>query len=152
MTTKRFRAVVGGDEGERPLFELPFDAKEVFGSARAPVVATVNKVSWRTTVAVYGGKHYVGMRRELREKAGVEMGETVSVTLESDDAPRTVEVPSEFLAALRRSPAAKKAFDRLSFTHRREYVEWITGAKKEETRSRRLSKAVTMLEDGKKEP
>lgn len=151
MAAKRFKAVLGA-RGSGGLIEVPFDVKATFGSARAPVIATVNGVTWRTTVATYGGKYYVGMRRELREQAGVDDGDSVAVTLAPDDAPRTVEVPEDLAAALKRSPRAGRTFDGLSFTHRREYVEWITGAKKEETRRRRIEKAVGMLEEGTKSP
>lgn len=152
MAKKRFKGVLGGRASGGFLVEVPFDVKETFGSARAPVVATVNEVTWRTTVSTYGGKYYVGMRRELREQAGVDDGDTITVTLESDDAPRTVDVPPELKKALAKRPRARAAFDSLSFTHRREYVEWITGAKREDTRVRRLDKALTMLEEGRKEP
>jgi Bacteriocin-protection, YdeI or OmpD-Associated/Domain of unknown function (DUF1905) len=135
--------------GTGAVVEVPFDVKQVFGSARAPVVATVDDVTWRTTVATYGGKYYIGIRRELRDEAGVEVGDEIRLTIESDDSPRTVDVPPDLATALKRDPTANEAFERLSFTHRREYVEWITGAKKDDTRLRRVEKAVEMLREGK---
>ena len=72
--------------------------------------------------------------------------------LELEDEPRTVEVPEEFQAALAADAEAKAAFEGLSFTHRREYVEWVTGAKREETRRARLERAVGMLRDGVRHP
>jgi uncharacterized protein YdeI (YjbR/CyaY-like superfamily) len=72
--------------------------------------------------------------------------------LELDDEPRTVEVPEELQAALAADDAARAAFDGLSYTHRREYVEWVTGAKREETRRARLERAVGMLRDGVRHP
>jgi hypothetical protein len=76
-----FEAVVE-TEGPGAFVEVPFDVKAEFGRARAPVTATVNDHSWPTTVAVYGGRYYVGLRREVREAAGVKPGDSVSVTLE----------------------------------------------------------------------
>jgi bifunctional DNA-binding transcriptional regulator/antitoxin component of YhaV-PrlF toxin-antitoxin module len=149
---RSFRGVLRSADRGGFVVEVPFDVKEVFGSARSPVTVTVKDVTWRTTVATYGGRYYVGIRRELREKAGIHEGDTISMTVESDDAPRTLAVPAELKIALTASPSAKKNFDALSFTHQKEYVEWITGAKKEETRLRRVGKAVAMLEEGKKTP
>jgi len=91
----RFSAVLGGDDGERPTVELPFDAKERYGKTRAPVRGRVNGVEFRTTVAV---------------------------------------------------------FEALSYTHRREYAEWIAQAKREGTRERRAAKALEMLKAGTRHP
>ncbi|WP_052487223.1 YdeI/OmpD-associated family protein [Gordoniibacillus kamchatkensis] len=66
------------------------------------------------------------------------------------DKPRVVEVPDDFQAALSRSPAAKALFDSIAYTHKKEYVTWITEAKKAETRENRIAKAIEMLESGKK--
>jgi Bacteriocin-protection, YdeI or OmpD-Associated/Domain of unknown function (DUF1905) len=147
-----FRAILGGDEGERPTLELPFDAKARFGMARAPVRGTVNGIPFRTTVAVYDGVYLIGFNKELRAKAGIELGDVVAVELQRDDEPRVVEVPPKLSAALGEDDRAQAVFDALSFTHRREYAEWISGAKREETRERRVRKAVTMLRDGQKHP
>ncbi len=147
-----FRAILGGDEGERPTLELPFDAKARFGKGRAPVRGTVNGTPFRTTVAVYGGVYLIGFNKELRGKAGIELGDEVAVELERDDEPRVVEVPPQLSAALGEDDRAQAVFDALSFTHRREYAEWISGAKREETRERRVRKAVAMLREGQKHP
>ena len=147
MAKKSFTATLGA-RGSAGLVEVPFDVKEVFGAARPPVNATVNGVSWRTTVSTYGGKYYVGIRKELRDKAGIEDGDRVRVTIESDEAPRTVDPPPDLRKALRKSTAARQRFDKLSFTHRREFVEWIEDAKKEDTRERRINKTIEMLEQG----
>ena len=149
---ERFRAILGGDEGERPTLKLPFDAKARFGKARAPVRGTVNGTPFRTTVAVYGGLYLIGFNKELRGKAGIELGDEVAVELERDDEPRVVEVPPQLSAALEEDDQAQAVFDALSFTHRREYAEWISGAKREETRERRVRRAVTMLREGQKHP
>ena len=138
--------------GSGTLLEVPFDARAVFGKARAPVRGTVNGYPFRTTVAVYGGRHFLGFRREIREAAGFDDGDRLSIVLELDDAPRTVEVPEELQAALVADDAAKAAFEGLSYTHRREYVEWVSGAKREETRRARLERAVGMLRSGVRHP
>jgi Bacteriocin-protection, YdeI or OmpD-Associated/Domain of unknown function (DUF1905) len=149
---ERFAAVLGGDEGERPTVQLPFDARERFGKARAPVRGTVAGASFRTTVAAYGGRYYVGFNKQVRERANIAIGDEVDVTLELDDEPRTVVVPPHLAAALDSDPKAKAEFERLSYTHRREYAEWISEAKREETRVRRADKALAMLREGVRSP
>jgi hypothetical protein len=145
---ERFAAVLGGDEGERPTVELPFDPRERFGKARAPVRGTVAGASFQTTVAVYGGRYYVGFNKRVRDRANIAIGEEVDVTIELDDEPRTVDVPPLLASALDRDAQAKAEFERLSYTHRREYAEWISEAKREETRVRRADKALAMLREG----
>jgi bifunctional DNA-binding transcriptional regulator/antitoxin component of YhaV-PrlF toxin-antitoxin module len=147
-----FNAVLGGAEGEGPTVELPFDAKERFGKVRAPVRGTVNGAEFRTTVAVYGGVQLIGFNKDIRERAGIAIGDEVEVRLERDDEPRTVAVPAALAAALEEDGEAKAAFEGLSYTHRREYAEWIADAKREETRERRVAKAVEMLHDGVRSP
>jgi len=120
--------------------------------ARAPVRGTVNGHPFRTTVAVYGGRYFLGFRREIREAAGFGDGDRLSVVLELDDEPRTVDLPAELEAVLAADSEARAAFDRLSYTHRREYAEWVTGAKREETRRARLERTAAMLRDGVKHP
>lgn len=74
------------------------------------------------------------------------------IEIERDDAPREVDVPAELSAALAKDAEAAGVFDSLSFTHRKEYARWIAEAKKEETRERRVTKAVEMLREGVKHP
>jgi bifunctional DNA-binding transcriptional regulator/antitoxin component of YhaV-PrlF toxin-antitoxin module len=149
---ERFTATLPEDETAPPLVEVPFDVKERWGKARAPVLVRVNGVELRTTVAVYEGRYYVGFRKEIRERAGIGPGDEVTVELEPDDAPREVEVPPALGEALASDADAQAAYDALSFTHRREYAEWVVGAKKDETRDRRVARAVEMLRDGVKHP
>lgn len=144
---ERFSAILGGDDGEHPTVEVPFDVKERYGRARAPVRGTVDGTEFRTTVAVYGGRYYLGFAKELRERAGIEIGDEVEITVDLDREPRTVEVPAALAAALERDSKAKASFDALSFTHRREYASWIAEAKRKDTRERRARNAVAMLRE-----
>jgi Bacteriocin-protection, YdeI or OmpD-Associated/Domain of unknown function (DUF1905) len=148
----RFTAILGGEEGESPTVVLPFDPRERFGTARAPVRGRVNGTEFRTTVAVYSGIPLIGFNATLRQRAGIAIGDEVTVELELDDEPRTVEVPPPLRRALDEHAEAKAAFERLSYTHRREYAEWIAEAKREETRERRVGKAIEMLETGVRHP
>ncbi len=147
-----FEAVLGGKSGDRPLVELPFDVRAAFGSARPKVKVTVNRVVLRTTVAVYGGRSYVGFREEIRRAAGIEVGDKIRVKVEADREPREVRVPAALARALKSDPAARRAYESLSFTHRKEYAEWVGSAKKAETAARRVDRALSMLRNGTKSP
>src|SRR5687767_10572529 len=140
MSVHRFETVLGAEDSG-VFIEVPLDVPAVFGRARAPVRGTINGHPFRGTVAVYGGRYYLPVNRTLREAAGVAAGAVV-VELEPDDQPRTVEPPEDLAAALAADTEAKAAFDGLSFTHQREYAEWVAEAKRAETRRRRVEQAV----------
>ena len=122
------------------------------GAKRFPVRATVNGYEWRTSVSRMRGEFLLGLNREVRAAAAVEAGQTVEVVLALDDEPREVEVPPPLAAALDGDPAAKAAFHALAFTHRKEFARWIEEAKRDETRDRRVGKALEMLRPGVKAP
>ena len=144
MAEARFQATIE-TEGSGTFVDVPLDVPAVFGRVRAPVVVTVNGHAWRSTVMRYGDRHFLPFNRTNREAAGVAAGDTVSVALASDDAPRTVEVPDDLAAALDAAPGARVAFDACSFSHRREWVEWVSGAKRPETRERRVRGVVEQV-------
>jgi hypothetical protein len=132
--------------------EVPFDAKEVFGQARPPVRGTVNGTPLRSRLSVYGGRTYLGLRSEIRSAAGIEVGDSVEVVLELDDSPREVDVPPALAAGLEQDADARAAFEALSFSHRREYADWVASAKRDETRERRVDRALEMLRARVKHP
>ena len=142
-----FRTTLRGEpgKGDIALIEVPGDVRAVFGKARPPVRATLGKYTFRTTIAVYGGKSYVGVRKSHRDAGKLAPGQSVAVVLELDDEPRTVTPPKELAAALKKDARARAAWDALSFTHQREHAEAIESAKKPETRARRVEKALAML-------
>jgi hypothetical protein len=119
------------------------------GAKRFPVVATVNGYTWRTSVARMGGEFLLGLSREVRDGAGVRAGDEAEVTIELDRAPREIEVPEVLAAALAADPQAAALFERMAFTHRKEYARWIAEAKRAETRQRRVAQALEMIRAGK---
>lgn len=141
---KRYRTTIVRD-GSACFIPVPFDPKAVFGKVRAPVVVRLGGHSYRSTIAAMGGTVCVPLRRSNREAAGLEGGETVTVELELDSSPREVAPPADLVAALRAAPPAWERWRQLSFTHQREHVEAIEGAKRPETRARRIANAVAML-------
>lgn len=146
--TERFSATLAeAGRGGGRWIEVPFDGHEAFGQARPPVRGTVNGAAFRSRLSVYGGKTYLGLRRELREAAGIEVGDRVDVVLELDDAPREAELPAALADALAGDEKARTVFEGLAFTHRREYAEWIAEAKREQTRERRVATALDQLRE-----
>ncbi|HEY5197575.1 MAG TPA: YdeI/OmpD-associated family protein [Solirubrobacteraceae bacterium] len=119
------------------------------GAKRFPVRATVNGYVWRTTITRMRGEFLLGLSRAVREAAGVDAGDTVEVELALDTAPREVDVPEALSEALAGDPIAAAAFVGLAFTHRKEYARWIDEAKRDETRLRRIARALEMLHEGK---
>jgi hypothetical protein len=128
---------------------VPVDLKELYGRARPPLRVTIRGHTWRTTPGVYGGVAYIGLNKGVRAAAGVDAGDRVRVAMELDSELRTVDVPDDLRSALAKDPVAHTAFDKLSFTHRREYVEWVEGAKRSETRTRRIAVTVADVREGK---
>jgi Bacteriocin-protection, YdeI or OmpD-Associated/Domain of unknown function (DUF1905) len=140
----RFDAVIGA-EGEATFIPVPLDVPAVFGRVRAPVRVTLGGHTWRSTVMRYGTDYVLPLSRANREAAGVQAGDAVTVALAADEEPRTVAVPDDLAAALDAAPGARGAFDGCSFSHRREWVEWVTEAKRPETRERRVRGVVEQV-------
>ena len=134
--------------GNGRVIALPLDVRGEFGAVRVPVRVTINGHTFRTTTMRYADVDYIGLNREVRAAAGVEAGEAVTVELERDIEPRKVEVPVELAEALAGDAAARESFERLSYTHRKEYAGWIADAKRDDTRSRRLARVLEMLRAG----
>jgi hypothetical protein len=141
---RKFQAKLGTELHDL-FFEVPFDVKKEFGRARPPVSVTINGYRYRSTVSVYGGRYYVPVRREHREAAGLRTGDVLDIVLELDAEPRVVEAPAELAAALAKNATARKAWEKLSYSHRKEHADAILEAKKPETRERRVRKAIEML-------
>ena len=124
---------------------VPFDPKAVFGKVRAPVQVTINGYSFRSTIARMGGKTFIPLRKSNREAAAVEAGERVEVKISADTEPRVVEVPADLAEALKAKPALWERWSELSYTKQRECVESVLGAKKPETRARRIARIVELV-------
>ncbi len=125
---------------------IPDDVVAQLGGKRVPVVVTLDGgYSYRNTTAVMGGLNLVGLSAEHRAASGYAGGETVEVTIERDDAPREVEVPEALATALAADPIAAASWEKLAYSHRKEHARAITEAKAEETRARRVEKAIAML-------
>lgn len=96
--------------------------------------------------------HFIGLTQKVRSAIGKNPGDNVHVVIKQDVEPRTVEVPEDFKIFLDENPVVKELFEKLSFTNRKEYVQWIIGAKKQETRERRLRESIDKIAKGIKRP
>lgn len=148
MAAKRFTVELERVGKTATMFRVPFDLKEAFGRARPPVRITIRGHTWRTTPGVYDGLGLVVVNRAAKAATGVDAPDRVDVTMELDTEPRTVTVPPDLRTALAEAPNAKAAFAGMSFTHRREYVEWVEEAKRPETRTRRIANTVERVRAG----
>ena len=148
MAAKRFTVTLERVGKTATMFRVPFDLEEAFGRARPPVLVTIRDHTWRTTPGVYEGVGHIVVNRSVKAATGVDAPERVQVTMEVDTKPRTVTVPRDLAEALADDAAAKAAFGALSFTHRREYVEWVEEAKRPETRERRIAGTVERVKKG----
>lgn len=155
MKKYRFTAAIQpasvGSGGAYVLF--PYDVEKEFGTrGRVAVHATFDGVPYSGSLIRYGNpQHMLCVLKSVRGQLGKGVGDSVSVEVWKDQAERKVDVPPE-LAKLLKKERLTETFDKLSFTHRKEYCRWITEAKREETRQARLSKAVDMLRAGIKTP
>ena len=131
------------------MFRVPFDLKHAFGRARPPVRVTIRGHTWRTTPGVDDGVGHIVVNRDVKAATGVDAGDRVRVTIDLDSEPRTVRVPTDLRAALAEDGSADAAFARMSYTHRREYVEWVEEAERPETRARRVAGTVELVRAGK---
>jgi hypothetical protein len=146
-----FRATVELNGKTATGIEVPEEVVAALGAGqRPPVVVTINGYSYRTTVARMGGRFLVGINAEHRANAGVCAGEHVDVRIVTDTEPREVAVPGDLSAALAKDAEASAAFERLSYTHRKEWVRWVEEAKRQETRETRVAKTVEQLREGKR--
>ena len=110
---------------------------------------TINGKTYRSSIAAMGGRFMIGVSAVNRELTGVAAGDVVDVAVEVDDAPRQVDVPEDFAAALADVPAAKRFFDELSYIQQSWFVTGIEDAKTDATRQRRIATAVERLASGR---
>jgi hypothetical protein len=128
-------------------YEVPASVVEQLGKGkRPPVKVTIGKYSYRSTVMPMGGVYMLPLAAEHRIAAGVSANQEIEVTLELDTAERTVTIPADLATAMRKAAGTRAAFDGLSYTRRKEMVLAVEGAKQEETRLRRIAKAIAELQ------
>jgi hypothetical protein len=142
--------IVAPPRGQGALVVMPEETVTIFGTrARVPVRATFDGIPYRGSAVPMGdGRFGLGITKAIRDAAGIGIGDTVQVVVERDSEERTVELPDDLAAALRAARLDER-FAALPYTHRREYVKWITAAKRDTTRAGRVAKAIVMVSEGK---
>jgi hypothetical protein len=153
MKTYKFKARIEAATLGGTCIYFPYDVEKEFGTkGRIPVKATFDGVPYSGSMVKYGApQHMLGILKGIREQIGKGPGDMVEVTIEKDESARTVELPAEFEKLLKKEKVWL-AFDKLAYTHKKEYIRWITEAKRDETRANRLAKSVEMLRNGVKTP
>jgi len=146
----RFRTTIQQGDKTATGIQVPEEVVEALGSGRRPAVrVTINGYTYRSSVAVLGGRYMVGVSAAHRAGAGVAGGDEVDVDIELDAAPREVTVPADLAAALDAEPEARRTFDGLSYSNKSWHVLQVEGAKTDETRQRRIARSVDILRQGR---
>src|SRR5258706_16324086 len=146
-----FTAPIKNAGGGGAYVEVPFDVEKVFGSKRPKVKALIEGVPYRGTLVRMGSEcHMLPVLKDIREQIDKDFGDEVKITVEPDIEPRLVEIPKDLLKQFKKDKDAKAFFDKLAYTHQKEYAKWIEEAKREETRQNRVMKTIEMLKKGKR--
>ena len=151
MSVYKFEAALERPDmrGAWTFVRIPFSVAEEFGvKGQVPVKGTINGIAYENFLLPQGeGVHILVVKKEIRDRAGVDAGDVAEVTLERESGPRTVEVPTELAEALKSQPGALQIFDGLSYSHRKAYCDHVGQAKRADTRVRRASRCVELLLD-----
>lgn len=154
MVKQSFEAVIKRHDPGWHYIDMPFDVREQFGSSsRISVNASIDGFCYSTSLIPGAAGHYMVISQEMRDAAGKDLGDTLSVTLDVEDRPREMAVPADIQQALKKNSVACERFTTLAYAHRKRYTEWIKAAKKPETRVKRISRLVEEMaseEKGKK--
>jgi Bacteriocin-protection, YdeI or OmpD-Associated/Domain of unknown function (DUF1905) len=149
---KEFEVVVDSDERGRVFIVLPFDPSAEWGSKRRHYVrGEVAGAAFEGSLGSRGGKAFMPLNKELRERGGIEPGARVTVRMEPADEAPSADVPPELEQALGGDAEARRFFDGLSTFYRNQYAEWVAGAKQAETRESRAEQVRSLLREGKKQ-
>ena len=147
----RFRTTVELGGRTATGMQVPPEVVDGLGAGKKPaVLVTIGSHTYRSTIASRGGVYLLPLSAENRAAAGVAAGDDVEVAVELDTEPREVAVPDDLAAALADDDAARTEFERLPYSHQLRHVLAIEGAKAEDTRRRRVTKAIEMLREGRR--
>jgi len=130
--------------------DIPPEVMSAFGKkGQVKVRGTLNGHPFRGSALPHGnGTHYLVVNKSIRDAIGASQGDSVQVIVQEDIEERKAAIPDDLAVALQVNPASKAIFDRLSYSHQKQYVEWIESAKQAATRQNRISKTITMLPEG----
>ena len=152
MTNKHsFTAPIQNAGGGGAFVDVPFDVEKAFGSKKPKVKAMIEGVPYRGTLVRMGSEcHMLVVLKGIREQIGKTFGDEIKVTVEADTEARVIEIPKDLLKEFKKEKDVRDFFDKLAFTHQKEYVKWIEEAKRDETRQARVLKTIEMLKQGRR--
>ncbi len=133
--------------------DFPFSTEELFGIKGQVKIKAIfdGHVQYQGSLAKMKSEgHLLGLTQEVRHQLNKNIGEEVSVELWHDQEDRIVEIPEDVMIVFQQNPKAFELYEKMSYTHRKEYMRWIAEAKKPETRENRKVKLVEMILAGKK--
>ena len=131
-----FQSKLLSDQGAH-FIPVPADIVALLGPQKGrPVKVTINGHTFLAMVARSAGRHFVGVRQEVREAAGVRAGDALTVGLEYEAAPEVEDLPDDLQRAIADDAAMRSAFDALPIDRKREVVAWVTEAKRHVTHGR----------------
>ncbi|EJL70816.1 YdeI/OmpD-associated family protein [Chryseobacterium populi] len=140
-------------EMDAAFVDFPFSTEELFGKKGQVKIKALfdGKTEYRgSLVKMKSDCHILGLTKEIRKELGKTFGDEISVSLFEDKEERTVEIADDIIFVFNENPDAKNLFDKMSYTHKKEYIRWIEEAKKPETRENRKIKMIEMILNGKK--
>jgi len=147
MKEYKFKGKLEAGDGGGVYVVFPYDAKVEFGKSRIPFQCTIDGEPYRGTMVKYGTPfHFIIVLKAIREKINKGIGDEVTIKLVEDNAERTIEVPDDFKKLLKKNKIESQ-FDKMSFSHKKEWMLWINDAKKEDTRLHRMEKAIAKLKE-----
>lgn len=155
MKKYEFDAVIVKREGQDASYiEFPYNVETEFGvRGQVKVRATFDGIDYRGSLAKMGTScHILGLTQQIRRTIGKQAGDTVHVVLEQDLEPRRIDIPDDLGELLDANHEARDFFNTLSYTNKKQYVAWISSAKKAETRNNRLEKSIELLREKVKHP
>ncbi len=127
--------------------EIPFDVEKEFGARRVKVKTKFDGIDYRGSIVNMGQDCFIiGITKAVRKQIGKDVGDTVFIELEKDEEIREVEIPEDFKSELDKNKEALNFYNSLSYSAKRKYYQWITGAKKETTRQKRITESISKLE------
>ncbi|HEV2226176.1 MAG TPA: YdeI/OmpD-associated family protein [Nitrososphaerales archaeon] len=131
---------------------IPVDlAKQTGIRARLRVKGTIDAVPFKGTLLPSGsGRHFVVVKKDIRDKIGKNAGDVVKVEFDLDASPVKMSITRDFASAMASTPRAKAEFEAMAPSHKKAYVIWIESAKGQETGDRRIAKAVAMISTKKR--
>jgi hypothetical protein len=153
MKMYEFEAVIIKVDGiDATYIEFPFSVEEEFGvKGQVKVKATFDGVEYRGSLAKMGHHcHRLGITKDIRNKISKQADDSVHVVVQKDDAPRVIDIPFDLIERFNENKDARNFFDSLSYTNQKKYIDWIEGAKKQETRVKRVADTITKLNNGEK--